>query len=164
MRDHVAPDILLHTFNFFRCAHDGLIDAALEGHWVRAGGNGLHAFAEDRLREDGRRRCAVTRHVRRLGGNFANHLCAHVFECVLQFNLLGDCDTVFRDSRGAKLLVNDHVATLRPERNLDRFSELIDSSQDRRARLFAVNYLFCHLSFSPAEMLNVFLLTTRLSP
>jgi hypothetical protein len=39
---------------------DGEIDAALQVHRVHAGGNGLHAFADDRLGENGGGGGAVT--------------------------------------------------------------------------------------------------------
>src|SRR5690606_33369689 len=48
---------------------DGLVDAATDAHRVRAGGDVLQAFAEDRLRQDRRRRGSVTGDVGRLRGD-----------------------------------------------------------------------------------------------
>ncbi len=42
------------------------------------GGHRLDALAEDGLRQHGRGRRAVARHVRGLRGDLAHHLCAHV--------------------------------------------------------------------------------------
>jgi hypothetical protein len=57
---------------------NGLLDAALQGHRVRAGSNRLHAFAVNGLRQNGRGGGAVTGHIGGLGSNLAHHLCAHV--------------------------------------------------------------------------------------
>ena len=76
---------------------DGLVDAALERHGVGAGGDGLDALAIDRLREHGGGGGAVPGDVGGLGGDFADHLCAHVLERVLQLDLLGDGDAVLGD-------------------------------------------------------------------
>ena len=59
---------------------DGLLDAALDRHRIRAGRDVLEAFAEDRLCEHSRRRRAVAGDVRRLGRDFLHHLRAHVLE------------------------------------------------------------------------------------
>ena len=50
---------------------DGLVDAALEGHGVGAGGNGLDAFAVDGLGENGGGGGAVAGDVGGLRGDFA---------------------------------------------------------------------------------------------
>src|SRR4051812_6633830 len=55
------------------CA-DGLLDAALETHRVRAGRNVLETLADDRLCEHGRRRRAVTGNVVRGGRDLADEL------------------------------------------------------------------------------------------
>src|SRR4029450_9462928 len=93
----------------------------------------------------GRRRRAVTGDVRRLAGDFAHHLRAHVLERILQLDLLGDGDAVLGDRGGAELLVEDDVAPLGAERDLDRVGELVDATQNRLARAFAVNDLLCHV-------------------
>ena len=123
---------------------DGLLDAALELHRVGAGGDVLDALAEDRLRQHGRGGRAVAGHVGRLARDLAHHLRAHVLERVLELDLLGDRHAVLGDGGGAELLVEDDVAALRAERDLHRVGQLVDAAQDRLARLFAVDNLFCH--------------------
>ena len=59
---------------------DSLVDAALEGHGIGAGGNGLDAFAVDGLGEHGGGGGAVAGNVRGLGSDFLDHLRAHVLE------------------------------------------------------------------------------------
>jgi hypothetical protein len=78
---------------------DGDIDAALEVHRIHAGGNRLGAFAHDRLGEHGGGGGAVAGQIVGLGGDFAHHLRAHVFELVLKFDFLGDGDAVLGDAR-----------------------------------------------------------------
>ena len=114
---------------------DGLVDAALERHRVRAGGDVLEAFAEDRLGEDGRGRGAVAGDVGGLGRDFLHHLGAHVLERIGELDLLGDGDAVLGDRRGAELLVDDDVPALGAERDLHRLGELIDAALERRARV-----------------------------
>ena len=58
---------------------------------------------------------SVAGYVRGLGGDFANHLCAHVLERVAELNLLGDGDAVLGDGGGTELLLNNDVAALGAE-------------------------------------------------
>ena len=105
-----------------RCADgglDGLVDAALDADRVRAGGDVLQAFAVDRLGQNGRGGGAVAGDVAGLAGDFADHLGAHVFVGVFQFDFLGDGHAVLGDGRGAEFLVEDDVAALRAERGRD---------------------------------------------
>src|SRR6185295_10893771 len=97
---------------------DSLVDATLEGHRIRARGDSLHAFAEDRLRQNGRGGGAVAGDVGSLGSDFADHLSAHVLERVFQLDLFRHSDAVFRDRRRTKLLVDYNVAALWTEGDL----------------------------------------------
>ena len=81
---------------------DGALDAALERHRIGAGGDVLHAFAEDRLRQNGRGGGAVAGHVGGLGRHFAHHLRAHVFERILELDFLGYRHAVLGDGRGCR--------------------------------------------------------------
>ena len=109
---------------------DSLVDAALERHRVCTGGNRADAFFKDSLCENGRGRCAVTGNVAGLAGDFADHLCAHVLERVLELDLFSDGHTVFGDRRRTKLFVDNNVAALWSERNFHRVRELVDTAQD----------------------------------
>ncbi len=121
---------------------DGEIDAALQVHRVHAGGNGLVAFLDDRLRQNGRGRGAVAGDVVGLGGDFAHHLRAHVLELVLKFDFLGDGHAVLGDARRAERLVDDDVAALRAERDLHRVGEDVDAAQHLLAGVGAEFYFF----------------------
>ena len=128
---------------------DGLLDAALEPHRVRAGGDVLQALADDRLGEHGRGRRAVTGDVVGRRGDLADELRALVLERVLDLDLAGDGDAVVRDRRRAELLVEHDVAALRAERHLDRVGEGVDPTLERAARvLVELQLLVSHISSS----------------
>ena len=63
------------------------------------------------------------------GGDFADHLRAHVLELVFELDFLGDGHAVLGDARGAEGLVDDDVAALRAERHLHRVGEDVDAAQ-----------------------------------
>ena len=142
--DHVAADRLRHLLELGGDRLDRLLDAALDVHRVGAGDDVLRAFAVDRLRQHGGGGGAVAGGVRRLAGDFADHLRAHVLERILQVDFLGDGHAVLGDGRRSELLVEDDVAALGAERDLHRVGQLVDAAQDRLARLLAVHNLFCH--------------------
>ncbi len=53
LRDHVTGNRLRHALHFFHGNRNSLFDArASSAHRVCTGGNGLHAFAEDRLSQN----------------------------------------------------------------------------------------------------------------
>src|SRR5206468_8951933 len=76
-----------------------LADAALDADRIGTGGDVLQPLAEDRLRQDRGGGGAVAGVVAGLAGDFADHLRAHIFTRVFQFDLLGDRDTVFGHRR-----------------------------------------------------------------
>jgi hypothetical protein len=106
---------------------DGLVDAALQVHRVGRRRRSWR-LRGDRLGEHGRGGGAVAGDVVGLGGDFAHHLGAHVLELVLELDLLGDGDAVLGDARGAEGLVDDDVAALGAERDLDGVGEDVDAS------------------------------------
>jgi hypothetical protein len=109
---------------------DGLVDAALQEDRVRAGGDVLQALAEDALGEHGGGRGAVAGGVGGLGGDFLHHLGAHVLVGIGQLDLLGDGDAVLGDGRRPEFLVDDDVAALGAEGDLDRAGEQLDAAED----------------------------------
>ena len=115
----------------FHGGFHGLVDAALDADRVRAGGDVLQAFAIDRFGEHRRRRRAVAGGVARLAGDFADHLGAHVFIRVFQFDFLRDRHTVLGDRRGTEFFVDHDVAAFRAERRDDGPGELRHALQER---------------------------------
>ena len=113
---------------------DGLVDAALERIGL-APAVTFETFAVDGLGQHGRGRGAVARDVAGLAGDFADHLGAHVFIRIFEFDFLGDGHTVLGDGRGAEFLVEDDVAAFRSERGLDGAREFLDAAQKRLPRV-----------------------------
>ena len=124
---------------------DGLLDAALEAERVGAGGDVLQAVADDRLGEHGRGRRAVAGDVVGRRGDLADELRALVLEDVLDLDLTSDGHTVVGDRRGAELLVEDDVAALGAERDLDGVGDGVDAGLEGLARLGVVlQFLVSH--------------------
>ena len=121
---------------------DGEVDAALQVHRVHAGGNGLVAFLDDRLGQNGRGRGAVAGDVVGLRSDFADHLGAHVLELVFKLDFLGDGDAVLGDARCAERLVDDDVAALGAERDLHGVGEDVDAAQHALAGVAGEFYFF----------------------
>ena len=122
----------------------------LQLHRVGAGGDVLEALAEDRLGQHGGGGGAVAGQVAGLGGDFLHHLGAHVLDRVGQLDFLGDGDAVLGDGRGAELLVDDDVAALGAERDLDRLGQVVDALLELGAGLgVEEQFLRCHVCSSP---------------
>ena len=117
-------------------AVDAGLEAALEHHRVGAGGDHPHAFADDRLGEDGGGGGAVAGDVVGLAGDFAGELGAEVLERVLELDLLGDGDAVVDDRGRAELLLEDDVAAARAEGDADGVGEGVDAVLQAASRLF----------------------------
>ena len=114
---------------------DGLLDAPLEAQRAGAGGHVAQAAVHERLGQHGGGGGAVTGDVVGLGGDLLDQLGAHVLERVLELDLLGDGHAVVGDGRGAALLVEDDVAALRAEGDLDGVGQLVHAGLERAARL-----------------------------
>ncbi len=106
---------------------DGRLDAAAKRQRIGPGGDVLEAVADDRLRQQRRGRGAVTGDVVGRRGDLADELGALVLEHVLDLDLTSDRDAVVGDRRCAELLVQDYVATLRAERDLDCVCDCVDA-------------------------------------
>ena len=107
---------------------DGLLDAALDDHRVGPGGHDAEALGDHRLAEDDRGGRAVAGDVVGLGRDFLEELRAHVLERVVELDVASDRDAVVGDRRRAELLVEDDVAALRTDRDLDGVGELVDAA------------------------------------
>src|SRR5258705_1683517 len=60
LSNRIAFDRLGESLDFLCRALNGFVDTTFQGHRIRAGGNGLDAFAENRLGQNGRGGCTVT--------------------------------------------------------------------------------------------------------
>ena len=71
-----------------------------------------------------------------------------------ELDLLGDRDAVLGDRRRAELLLDDDVAALGAERDLDRVGQHVDAAQDCLAGLLSVHNLLCHCVCSCAGVIS----------
>jgi hypothetical protein len=85
-----------------------------------------------------------------LAGDFLHHLGAHVLVGIFELDLLGDGDAVLGDGRRAEFLVEDDVAALGAEGDLDGAGEFLDAAQDLLARGFVEHFSTSSLE-SPEE-------------
>ena len=126
---------------------DGLVHTALQIHRIASGRNAFCPFAENRLGQD---RCggrSIAGDVAGLAGHFPHHLGAHVFELVFKLDFLRNGYAVLRDVRRAIAPVNDHVSSLRPERDLDCIGQGIHPFENRLPCFFVIlKYLRSHVS------------------
>src|SRR5690606_30152861 len=120
----------------------GGVDAALQVHRVHAGGDGLDAFAHDRLGQHGCGGGAVARGIVGLGGNLADHLGAHVLELVGQFDVLGNSHTVLGNAGRTEGLVEYNVTALGTQGDLYRVRERIDAAQHALAGIRTEFHIF----------------------
>ena len=122
---------------------DRLVDAALQIHRVRTRGDRFQALADDGLREHGGGGGAVAGFIGSVGGDFLHHLRAHVLELVLEFDFLGDRDTVLGDGGGAVALVEHCIAALGTQRYLDGIRQNIHALEHALPGVVAEAYVFC---------------------
>ena len=111
-------------------------DAALKRCRVRARGDVAQTFFIDGFREKVAVVVPSPAMSRRLGGDFANELRAHIFIRVFELDFFRDRHTVLGDRRAAEFLVENDVATARPEGGLDGSREFLDTAQQARAARF----------------------------
>ena len=101
----------------------GLLDALLQRHRVRAGGDVAQPFADQGLSQHGGRGGAVTGNIVGLLGNFLDELGPDLLVRVLELDFLGDGHTIVGDGGRAPLLLQDDVAAARPQGHPDGVGE-----------------------------------------
>ena len=92
--------------------------------------------------QDGGGGGAVAGDVGGLGGDFLHHLGAHVLVGVFELDFLGDGDAVLGDGGRAELLVEDDVAALGAEGDLDGVGELVHALEQGLAGIISDKNLF----------------------
>ena len=101
-----------------------------------------------RLGQDGGGRRAVTGDVVGLLGDLLDELGADLLVGVLELDLLGDGDTVVGDGGGAPLLLQDDVAALGAERDLDGVGEGVHAPLEAAAGLLVESNDLGHIGGS----------------
>ena len=123
---------------------NSLVDTTLQVHRVGTGGDVLQTDVDDALGQDGSRCRTVAGIVARLRGNALQQLSTCILELVLQLNLLSHGDTVLRNLRSTKLLLNNHVTSLRAECYLHCICQLIHAVLQQVAGIHIEFNIFCH--------------------
>ena len=103
-----------------------------------AGRDHLEALAVDGLGQDRGGGGAVAGHVTRFRRRLLDQLGAHVLVGVGQLDFLGDGDAVLGDGGAAPALVDDGIATARPQGAAHGTSQLADAGQQFLASLVAI--------------------------
>src|SRR3954468_23566731 len=115
---------------------DGLLDALLQGHRVRAGGDVAQPLADEGLGEHGGGGGAVTRDVVGLLRDLLDELGPDLLPRVLELDLLGDAHTIVGDGGRAPLLLENDVPATGAEGHLDGVGEGVHAPLEATARLF----------------------------
>ena len=134
---------LAEGVELFDGSGNSFVDTALQIHRAHTGGNILHAFVNDSLSQNGSCRCTVTGVVAGLGSNFFNHLSAHVFKLVFQFNFFCNRNTVFGDCRTAESAFENNVAAFRSESYLNGIGKNVNAVDHTGTSVIAEQNLFC---------------------
>src|SRR6185437_15545513 len=139
---------------FRRYTHT-LVDAPFDVHGIAAGGHRLQTLTDDRLSQHGGGSGSVARLVRGAGSHLLQHLRAHVLKTVLQLDLLGDRNSVFRDGRRAVTLLEHGVAPPGAECRLHRIRKDIDAPEHALARIvIESNFFRSHCRALPVSYLD----------
>ena len=128
---------------------DGLFEPFHEFDRVGARRKAFQPALHEHVGQDGRGRGAVARDFVGLFRHFAQHLCAHVLEGVLELDLARDTDAVARHDRRPDRPVDDGVHAPRPERAAHRTGQLGDTPSQRLARLVVMQHDIRHHGSSP---------------
>ena len=123
-----------------------LLDTTTQSDRVGAGGDVLQAFVHQGLGEHGCGGGTVASDVIGLLGDFLDQFGADALVRVVQVDFLGDGDTIVGDGRSAVGLVEDHVAALRTEGDLDGISELVEAREHSLTSFVVVCNDLCHCS------------------
>ena len=126
-------DVLGHAEQLLGDGLDGRLDAALEGHRVGAGRDVAQTLADQGLGQHGGGGGAVAGDVVGLLGDLLDELGTDLLVGVLELDLLGDGDTVVGDRGGAPLLLQDDVAALGAEGDLDGVGERVHATLETAA-------------------------------
>ena len=130
---------------------DRLLDAAAQEEPVGAGRHVFDALADHGAGKHSGRGGAVSGHIVGLRGHFFQKLGANVLERIFKFYLLRDGDAVVGYGRRAELLLEYHIAPLRPKRNPDGISHFIYSAFHRTAGVLFEKQYLCHLKSPPYD-------------
>jgi hypothetical protein len=135
--------LLIFLELFDACFHRG-IDSTLDAHRIVAGSHQFLSFFIDCAGQNRGCGCSVSGHVAGFAGDFFDHLGAHVFEFVFQFDLFGHGDAVFGNRRGPPGLVNHNVSAFGPQGDDYSIRKRTYPFQHRFTSFHVIFDNFCH--------------------
>ncbi len=121
-----------------------LVDAALEGDGVGAGGHVAQASLHHGVGQHGGGGGAVTSSVVGFGSGLTNQGHTGVLDVIFQLDLLGDRDAVVDDLGGAEFLLQHHIAALGTEGDGYGFGKNIDAFFEGPTGLLVINNALGH--------------------
>ena len=139
----VAVDFFRHFLKLGDDGFDGQVDAALNLRGIGAGADVFHSLGEDGFGVDGGGGGSVAGDAGGLGGDFLDHLRAHVFVGIFQLDFLGDGDAVLGDGGRAEGFFEHDVSARRSERDFDGSGELANPAKDGLAGFLIICDSFC---------------------
>ena len=134
-----------YRFKFVHNHVDGFGNTFFKNDGVCARGEVFKSFAYHCLSENDSRSRSVAGNVVSFCRNFFDELRAHIFKRVFQFDFFSDRNAVVRDERSAVFFIENHVSTLRAERDFNRIRKRVYARFKRLSCIFAVFYLFSHI-------------------
>ena len=114
---------------FFDGNFDGFVDAAFDCHGVVAGSHQFLPFFVNGSGQNSRRGRAVTGHVTGFAGDLFDHLGAHVFKFVFEFDFLGYSYAIFGNRGRTPGFVDNDIAPLGTKGNHHCIGEGLDALQ-----------------------------------
>ena len=117
---------------------DGFVDTAFQVHRIGTCGNVFHTHAYNGLSQYSSGRRTVAGIVSSLGSDLFDHLCTHVGNRFLQFDLFGYGHTVLGHLRCTELLVDYHIAAFRTEGYLHCIGQRVHTFLELFAGIYIV--------------------------
>ena len=103
-------------------SRDSFVDTAFHLHGVGTSSDIFHASIDDGGSEEGGSSSTITSDIVGFGGSFFDELGTHVFKWVFEFDLLGDGNTIMKNSGGAPFFVYGDISAFGTESGDDSFS------------------------------------------
>ena len=147
----IGFDGLGELLQFFNNRIDSLLGAAADCHGIVATGDVAETVAENRFGQHCRGGRSVPGNVTRLGSSFLHELHTHVFELVLQIDVLSDGHTVLGHLRRTPPFVEHRIAATWAQGTLDCTGQLRHAFEQALACLFVITDQLSHSDSSTSK-------------
>lgn len=116
-----------NTLDLIRDDTSRLANTTVQSHRTDARCNRSHTVVDQSLRHDGRGRSTISRLAVTLGSNFLDQPSTDVLFGILERDLPGNGHTIVDNLGSSIISLQDHVATLGPQRHSYGIGDLVDS-------------------------------------